>query len=188
MNPTNVEAEREAPMTTFASGAGCFHHPFSNPERAKRLIFVAFAETFPDLSCSAHGAFLVYDSPKRMGKCGSWMSKQLFKKEQSSTQFHTKTRIRKISTFSGWWLYTHPVLKNDGVRQLRDDDRNPIFLGKCQIHGNQLPPTSWILLVLSFVDLCWRHWRQGSLTTGTRPRFPRGLSSKKCEETRCQSV
>ena len=118
MNPTNVEAEREAPMTTFASGAGCFHHPFSNPERAKRLIFVAFAETFPDLSCSAHGAFLVYDSPKRMGKCGSWMSKQLFKKEQSSTQFHTKTRIRKISTFSGWWLYTHPVLKNDGVRQL----------------------------------------------------------------------
>ena len=42
---------------------------------------------------------------------------------------------------SAWWLVWTP-LKNDGVRQLRDDESNPIFLGKCQIHGNHSPPTS----------------------------------------------
>ena len=33
---------------------------------------------------------------------------------------------------AGWWARGKTPLKNDGFRQLRDDDRNPIFLGKCQ--------------------------------------------------------
>ena len=47
---------------------------------------------------------------------------------------------------SQFWLvgqYTHPVLKNDGVKVNWDDDMTPIFLGKCQIDGNQSPPTSY---------------------------------------------
>ena len=40
------------------------------------------------------------------------------------------------------WLvvFRHPSEKYEFVNW--DDDRNPIFLGKCQIHGNQSPPTS----------------------------------------------
>ena len=31
-----------------------------------------------------------------------------------------------------WLVVGPPLRKNDGFRQLRDDNRNPIFLGKCQ--------------------------------------------------------
>ena len=34
----------------------------------------------------------------------------------------------KILFESGWWLYTHPVLKNMSVSW--DDDSHPIFMGK----------------------------------------------------------
>ena len=41
---------------------------------------------------------------------------------------------------AGWWLGVGPPLGKIWVNW--DDDSNPIFLGKCQIHGNQSPPTS----------------------------------------------
>ena len=47
--------------------------------------------------------------------------------------------------------YTHPVLKN--MSQLRDDDRNPIFMGKCQIDGNQTTNQSSLL---SWVLVWWK--------------------------------
>ena len=31
---------------------------------------------------------------------------------------------------SGWWLYTHPVLKNDGVKVNWDDWKFPMNMGK----------------------------------------------------------
>ena len=48
---------------------------------------------------------------------------------------------------TGWWFFVTP-LKNDGVRQLGWLDIPNIFMGKCQIHGNQLPPTveSYVLM------------------------------------------
>ena len=41
---------------------------------------------------------------------------------------------------SGWWL-GHPSEKYEFVNW--DDNRNPIFLGKFKIHGNQSPPTRY---------------------------------------------
>ena len=45
---------------------------------------------------------------------------------------------------SGWWL-GHPSEKFEFVNW--DDYRNPIFLGKYQIHGHHSPPTSLCILL-----------------------------------------
>ena len=46
-------------------------------------------------------------------------------------------------TLDGWWLYTHPSEKymTSSIGFFWHKPKS--FLGKCQIHGNQLPPTSW---------------------------------------------
>ena len=46
--------------------------------------------------------------------------------------------------FSGWW-FSHPVLKNDGVRQLGWWHQPNMNMGKSSKNGNQSPPTrKWI--------------------------------------------
>ena len=44
---------------------------------------------------------------------------------------------------TGWWLWGRPPLwKNNGLRQWRDDEINPIWIWENNPNGNQLPPTS----------------------------------------------
>ena len=45
---------------------------------------------------------------------------------------------------AGWWL-VYPSEKYEFVSW--DDNRNPIVMGKCQIHGNQLPPSRNFLVL-----------------------------------------
>ena len=57
---------------------------------------------------------------------------------QSSCLLVTPSFDSRNSTTTGWWL-GHPSEKYEFVNW--DDDRNPIFLGKFNIHGNQSPAT-----------------------------------------------
>ena len=71
------------------------------------------------------------------------------------------------TTVAGWWLSSPPrPAKYDFVNW--DDNRNPIWMGKCQIHGNQSPPTSykltqlvfhcmWLYLLAHFLGNLWIH-------------------------------
>ena len=44
--------------------------------------------------------------------------------------------IMYIYIYTGWWFLATP-LKNDGLRQLRDDNRNPLYSWENKIDGNQ---------------------------------------------------
>ena len=52
-----------------------------------------------------------------------------------------------LPTPSGWWLYSHPSEKytTSSIGMLGQQPN--IFMGKCQIDGNQLPPTSHVWLM-----------------------------------------
>ena len=45
---------------------------------------------------------------------------------------------------NGWFIRENPLTYLKNMKVNWDDDRNPSHMGKCQIHGNQLPPTRWI--------------------------------------------
>ena len=60
-------------------------------------------------------------------------------------------------------VFPHPSEKYEFVNW--DDNRNPIFMGKCQIDGNHSPPTKWLDTVHSSWAGCWS-WAGPGLTTG----------------------
>ena len=60
----------------------------------------------------------------------------------------------RFDAWSGWWFWATP-LENDGLRQLGWLEIHPIFMGTCQIHGNQT--TQPVMIVDDFhgISMGW---------------------------------
>ena len=53
----------------------------------------------------------------------------------------TINHYQSLSITTGWWF--EPLWKKN-MKVNWDDNRNPILMGKCQIDGNQSPPTRYV--------------------------------------------
>ena len=69
-----------------------------------------------------------FTSPStRFTWCSCWLNSRCVRLNSVDEQ-RTSTFDIHIPILSGWWLYTHPVLKNRKVNW--DDECNPILMGK----------------------------------------------------------